>query len=254
MQGEAKRVISGGADIAVYEEGEGKPVLLIHGFASSALANWYEPGWVRFLVAEGFRVISLDNRGHGRSAKLYAPELYTAPVMAGDAAAVIEALAVGPLNVMGYSMGARITAFLALQSPDLVKTAVLAGLAENMIKGVPGAETVAQGLEAESVEGVTDPQARAFRLFADRTSSDRLALAACMRAARQKISEQELASFACPVLVAAGTEDDIAGEIEPLRAAIPGAEALPIPGRDHMRAVGDRVYKEGVLRFLRSHG
>lgn len=254
MQSEVKRVISGGVDIAVYEQGEGTPVLLIHGFASSAAANWYEPGWVRFLSEAGFRVISVDNRGHGRSAKLYTPDLYTAPIMAKDAAAVIEQLGIGPVHVMGYSMGARVTAFLVMQSPELVRTAVLAGLAENMIKGVPGSEVVAEGLEADSLEDVSDPQGRAFRMFADRTGSDRLALAACMRATRQKISESELGAIQCPVLVAAGTEDDIAGEIEPLQRAIPGSEALPIPRRDHMRAVGDKVYKDGVLRFLKSHG
>lgn len=254
MQGEPRRVISSGVDIAVYEHGEGEPILLIHGFASSALTNWYEPGWVRYLASAGHRVISVDNRGHGRSAKLYASELYTAPTMARDAAAVIEELGIGPVHVMGYSMGARITTFLTMQAPELVKTAILAGLAENMIKGVPGGEKVAQGLEAPSLEHVTDAQARAFRIFADRTSSDRAALAACMRAARQEISEQELSVIDRPVLVAAGTEDDIAGEIEPLRSAIAGAEALPIPRRDHMRAVGDKVYMDGVLRFLRSHG
>ncbi len=254
MQGEVRRIISGGVDIAVYEEGEGEPVLLIHGFASSAMTNWYEPGWVEFLAAQGYRVISLDNRGHGRSAKLYAPDLYTAPAMARDAAEVIAQLGIGPVQVMGYSMGARITAFLAMRSPELVKTAVLAGLAENMIKGVPGSEVVARGLEADKLDDVTDPQARGFRIFADRTASDRAALAACMRAARQKISEEELAAIQRPVLVATGTEDDIAGKIEPLQNAIPGAEALPIPGRDHMRAVGDRVYKEGVLQFLQNHG
>ena len=254
MQSEVTRIVSGGVDLAVYDEGEGTPILLIHGFASSAKANWYEPGWVKFLREAGYRVISFDNRGHGKSAKLYAPELYTAPAMAWDAAAIIEQLGIGPVHVMGYSMGARITAFLTMQTPKLVKTAVLAGLAENMIKGVPGSETVAQGLEASSLDDVSDPQARAFRIFADRTGSDRDALAACMRAARQKIPEAELSVIVCPVLVAAGTEDDIAGEIAPLQEAITGAEALPIPRRDHMRAVGDKVYMDGVLRFLQRHG
>ena len=53
------------------------------------------------------------------------------------------------------------------------------------------------------------------------------------------------------MLVATGTEDVIGGPAEELAALIPGAEALPIPRRDHMLAVGDRVYKEGVLAFLR---
>ena len=124
MQSEHKRIVSGGVDLAVYDEGEGPGILLIHGFASSAATNWYEPGWVRFLTEAGYRVVSFDNRGHGRSAKLYAPELYTAPAMARDAAAIIEQLGQGPLHVMGYSMGARISAFLLLQSPQCVRISI----------------------------------------------------------------------------------------------------------------------------------
>ena len=60
----------------------------------------------------------------------------------------------------------------------------------------------------------------------------------------------EIASIAVPVLVAVGTKDDIAGQARPLADIIPGARVLDIPDRDHMRAVGDRVFKEGVLAFL----
>ena len=104
------------------------------------------------------------------------------------------------------------------------------------------------------MEMVTDPQARAFRIFAERTGADLAALAACIRASRQKISVAELGQITCPALVAAGTEDDIAGAIGPLVSALPAGEALPIPRRDHMRAVGDKVYKSGVLQFLSEHG
>ena len=97
-------------------------------------------------------------------------------------------------------------------------------------------------------------QARAFRISAERTGGDLRALASCIRASRQKISVAELSAISAPVLVAAGTEDDIAGAMEPLVDAVQNGEALPIPGRDHMRAVGDKVFKAGVLRFLEKHG
>ena len=80
--------------------------------------------------------------------------------------------------------------------------------------------------------------------------SDRLALAACMRSSRQKISEEDVARIERPVLVAVGTKDDIAGSPQKLAALIPNAEVLEIPGRDHMVAVGDKVHKQGVLEFL----
>lgn len=254
MQSEKQTFLSDGVEIAYYDEGEGPPIVLIHGFASSALANWYEPLWVKVLREAGYRVISFDNRGHGHSQKLYESELYRAPIMAEDAANLIDHLNLAPVPVLGYSMGARVTAFLAIQAGHLVSSVILAGLAENMINGVGGELEIAAGLQAPSLDHVTDPQARAFRIFAERTGGDLKALASCILASRQKISVEELAAITAPVLVAAGTDDEVAGAIEPLVAALPSAEPLPIPGRDHMRAVGDKVFKAGVLRFLDRHG
>jgi pimeloyl-ACP methyl ester carboxylesterase len=122
-----------------------------------------------------------------------------------------------------------------------------------MIHGLDGGDTIAAALEAASLDDVTDPQARTFRIFADQTNSDRLALAACMRATREPISAETIARISCPVLVAVGTTDIVAGSGTELAALIPGARALDITGRDHMRAVGDRVYKEGVSAFLKAH-
>jgi len=241
---------SDGVDIAFEVTGDGDPIVLVHGFASNAQVNWVDPGWVGLLADDGRQVITVDNRGHGASAKLYDPADYGAPTMAEDVARLLDHLGHARADVMGYSMGARVCAFLAINHPRKVRSAVLAGLAANMIHGVGGAEPIAEALEAPSRDLVTEPGPRAFRLFAEATRSDLKALAACMRSSRQKISEAELGTIAAPVLVAVGTEDDIAGPPEPLVAAIPEAEALPIPGRDHMRAVGDKVYKAGVINFL----
>jgi pimeloyl-ACP methyl ester carboxylesterase len=76
------------------------------------------------------------------------------------------------------------------------------------------------------------------------------ALAACLRGSRQMLSRDEVGRIAVPLLVAVGGTDPIAGSPESLAALIPGARALVIPGRDHMLAVGDRVYKNGVVEFL----
>jgi pimeloyl-ACP methyl ester carboxylesterase len=119
-----------------------------------------------------------------------------------------------------------------------------------MIRGLDGAETIASGLEAEDPDTITDPTARAFRAFAEHTSSDRKALAACMRGQRQSVSTEALARIACPVLVVAGEDDTIAGAVEPLVAAIADARGLTLPGRDHMKAVGDRRFKHEVVSFL----
>ncbi|MBO0765730.1 MAG: alpha/beta hydrolase [Hyphomicrobiaceae bacterium] len=229
-----------------------EPVLLIHGFASSVRYNWRETGWVAFLLRNGLRVIAMDNRGHGESEKLYDPKGYGVALMAGDARRLLDHLGIARAHVMGYSMGARVCAWLAMADPERVRSAVFAGLAGNMVRPVAGTGPIAHALEAENIDAVTNPTARTFRAFADRTGSDLKALAACIRGAREPITREMVAAIACPVLVVAGGGDVIAGPAADLARLIPGAQAITVPRRDHMHTVGDRVYMDGVLAFLKA--
>ena len=239
-----------GVDIAYLDEGEGEPVVLVHGFASTKEVNWLHPGWVSTLTRAGRRAIALDNRGHGASAKLYDPAAYHSAVMAEDVRALIDHLGIPRADLMGYSMGARIAAFLALAHPDRVRGVVVGGLGIRLVDGVGLPESIADALEAPSLADVQDPQGRAFRAFADQTRSDRKALAACIRGSRQTLSRQDCARLTMPALVAVGSKDDVAGSAQDLAALLPRGRALDIPGRDHMLAVGDRVFKQGGLDFL----
>lgn len=241
---------SDGVEIAYLDEGVGDPMLLIHGFASNATVNWVDTGWVRTLTQAGLRAIAVDNRGHGKSEKLHDPKDYGGPLMAEDARRLLDHLGIERADVMGYSMGARITAFLTINHPERVRSAILAGLGINMVRGMAGTGPIAHALEAASIDDVTNPTARTFRAFAEQTRSDLKALAACIRSSRDPITPQALATIGVPVLVAVGTHDVIGGSAKELAALIPGAEALEITDRDHMKAVGDRVYKDGVLAFL----
>jgi pimeloyl-ACP methyl ester carboxylesterase len=242
---------SGGVRIAFDDAGEGEPVLLIHGFASNGRVNWVDTGWVRRLTEEGFRVITIDNRGHGESEKLYDPALYDASTMAEDAARLLQHLGIAQSHVMGYSMGARIAAFLTISHPELVRDAVFAGLAERMITGIGGGSEIAVALEAPSINDAPSPEAKAFRYFAELTKSDLKALAACIKSSRVKITLEMLAMIKAPVLVVAGGADSVAGPVEPLVEAIPGARGLTLPQRNHMNAVGDKTYKQAVVEFFR---
>lgn len=241
---------SSGIELAYFDTGEGDPVVCIHGFASTAHINWTYPGWVETLTRAGRRVIALDNRGHGASQKLYDPAQYHTTLMAEDARALLDHLGIERSVVLGYSMGARITAFLAQRHPDRVSAAIMGGLGIKLVDGVGLPESIAEALEAETLDEVADPQGRMFRAFAMQTKSDRRALAACIRGSRNLMSAEDAATIRCPVLIAVGTKDAIAGEPEPLAAIIPKGEALSIPDRDHMPAVGDKVFKAGVLDFL----
>ena len=243
----------GAVELAYLDEGHGEPIVLVHGFGSSKEVNWVQPGWFATLKGAGRRVIALDDRGHGRSTKLYDPADYHTTKMAEDVHALLDRLGVPRADVMGYSMGARIAAFLAFAHPDGVRTMVLGGLGKHLIDGVGLPESIAEALEAPSLDDVTDPQGRMFRAFADQTKSDRRALAACIRGSRQVLTGEQAASIKTPTLIAIGTKDPIAGSAEELAAVMPNARALPIPNRDHMLAVGDKVFKAGVLQFLQEN-
>jgi pimeloyl-ACP methyl ester carboxylesterase len=241
---------NGAVEIAYLDEGEGDPILLVHGFASTKNVNWIYPTWVSELRKSGRRVIALDNRGHGESEKLYDPADYSIPMMASDVVALLDHLDIARADVMGYSLGGRMTAWLGLHEPERLRSAILGGIGMAMIEGGGPGENVAQALEADSLDAVSDPVGRTFRAFADQTRSDRHALAACMRGSRGLMSREEVSAIRVPVLVAVGTADEVAGSAHGLGALIPGAEVLDIPNRDHMRAVGDKVYKAGVVDFL----
>jgi pimeloyl-ACP methyl ester carboxylesterase len=142
------------------------------------------------------------------------------------------------------------TAVLGLSHPQRLRSAILGGIGIGIIAGGGPGESVALALEAPSLDDVTDPVGRTFRAFADQTRSDRRALAACLRGSRRLMTTEEAAAIRVPVLIAVGTTDEIAGSAQALGEIIKGSEVLDIPNRDHMRAVGDKVYKTGVADFL----
>lgn len=246
---------SDGVDIAYTDyppAGEDKraPILLIHGFASTQTVNWLFTQWIKTLTEDGRRVVTFDNRGHGQSEKLYDPSLYTLEAMAGDAAALLDHLAIPQADVMGYSMGARIALTLALTVPEKVRTLILGGVGDYLVSdpGLPSG--LAEAMEAERIEDIGSPMMKIFRGFAESTRSDLAALAACARGFRKAMDPASLARIAQPVLICVGTRDDVAGDPHPLQPLFRLAEIVDIPGRDHNRAVGDRVYKQAVLSFL----
>src|ERR1700684_1541583 len=211
---------NGAVEIAYLDEGEGEPILLVHGFASTKNVNWVYPTWVSELKKNGRRVIALDNRGHGDSSKLYDAEQYHIGMMAGDVGALMDHLQIERADMMGYSLGGRMTAWLAQSQPQRLRSAIFGGIGIGLIEGGGPGENAGR------------------------------ALAACLRGARRLMTRAEAASIQVPVLIAVGTSDEIAGSAAALGEIIPGAAVLDIPNRDHMRAVGDKVYKTGVLEFL----
>ena len=246
---------SNGINLAFEQHGQGdKPILLIHGFGSSGKINWIDTGWVETLMEAGYAPITLDNRGHGSSQKLYDPQLYYAHEMAEDARRLLDHLSIEQCPLLGYSMGARISAFMALRHPGRVTAAVCGGMGLNLISGLEDSEEIIEALTAESLDDVTSKIGRQFRIFADHNKADRAALAACMINSREPMAEADVRRITVPVLVANGAEDTMAGPAEPLAALLPHGEAFTIDRRDHLRATGDPQFKNAALRFLSESG
>ena len=151
---------------------------------------------------------------------------------------------------MGYSMGARISAFLALSDPDKVATLVFGGLGIGMVDGVGDWDPIAAALLADDPAAIT-PSARPARFAPLPTrpaaTAGRWPPASPRRATL--LSEDDVARIAQPTLIAVGTTDDIGGSPDELAALMPNARAFHIEGRDHMLAVGDRTFKQRVLEF-----
>jgi pimeloyl-ACP methyl ester carboxylesterase len=237
-------------DLAPTADDRREPIVLVHGFASNHAVNWVNTGWVKTLTGDGRRVIALDNRGHGRSQRLHDPAAYASHIMAQDVRRLMDHLDLDRADVQGYSMGARITAHLALVNPERVRSALLGGLGIKLIDGVGLPMGIADAMEAKSAASLTDPMQKMFRVFAEATGSDLAAMAACIRGSRQTLSEEQVRAIKVPVLVSVGTADHVAGPAAPLAALLPHGQAFDIVGRDHNLAVGDRTHKAAVIDFL----
>lgn len=250
-----------GVRIAYEVAGEGEPVVLVHGFASDRAQNWRGPGWYLTLNGAGYQVIALDCRGHGESDKPHDPAMYGHATMAEDVVAVMRDAGVSQALLMGYSMGGYISMSLLIKHPDLFRKVVIAGVGASYldINAAQGAvadpqrrSAIADALLVDDVSTIKNETARNFRLFAEQPGKDRLALAACMRGNRDVFSREQLRKSQRPVLVVCGEKDVLTGPPDPLAAAFADGRSVTVPNRDHMTAVGDKVYKQAVIEFFAS--
>jgi pimeloyl-ACP methyl ester carboxylesterase len=242
--------VSGGIAVNFIEAGAGYPVVLVHGFASSARNNWVEPGWVSFLSSH-YRVVALDQRGHGLSGKPHDFESYDMKNFAADVIGLMDHLRIEKAFLMGYSMGAMVSLVLAIENPSRFRAVVLGGVGGDGVSGtLKGRDAIIKALLSADPSSIGDPVAKTFRAFAEANHNDLEALAACMGRERPRLEAEVLAQISVPAMLVVGTRDALVANADKLAASIPGAELVTLEGRDHLNAVGDKRYKAAVKRFF----
>src|ERR1700760_2022677 len=196
-----------GVQLAFREMGEGRPLVLIHGFFSTATVNWVRYGHAAKIAALGYRVVMPDLRGHGDSAKPHDPAAYPPDVLADDGFALVEALGLTGYALGGYSLGGRAAG----------RTAHFRRILENQ-----------GGWDRRSPEGKAEA-------FMKSTGADPVA-GLCLLGSNVDTPAEALAAIQAPVLVLAGDQDDDNGSTEELARVLPHGQAVRVPG-NHMSAV-----------------
>jgi pimeloyl-ACP methyl ester carboxylesterase len=259
-------VDSAGVPIHYELNGEGPPIVLVHGFITSLEANWRQTGWIDFLVAQGRTVVGMDCRGHGLSGKPHDPNAYDGNQMADDVLAVMDAIGLKRAALMGYSMGGKIAINLLARFPDRFTCVVVGGAGlPPSVSDAPLRAVIAAALETDDVSTITDPTALFYRnLAASRVhdsrriaglDNDLKALGACYgRYFRElnQVDENALRRVQVSVLVVIGDRDEDLPLAQRLVDVTPGAQLVVLPGEDHISAIPTQAYKDAAAAFLRT--
>jgi len=225
-------------------DGANPPVLLLHGFGTSAARTWGENGWIDILGDTGRQVIAPDLLGHGTSPKPHDPEAYRelAPRIAAELPADGT-----PVDAVAFSMGARILLTLAIEDPSRFRRLVLAGVGANLLRQGDEPGLIQKALRGEIDR--TNPVARYFAALADDPESDPLALAALLDLHQGPLQVDDLAKVTCPALVVIG-ENDFAGPGDPLADALPDAKLVVLPRTDHFSTPKNMKFMDVTLTFI----
>lgn len=241
-----------GYQLATYAWGEpdAEPVLCVHGFASSCRDNWVDTGWVRDLTRAGYRVIGVDQRGHGASDKPHDPRAYSMDAFVADLVVVLDTYLVDEVRYVGYSLGARVGWQLAVDHPEHVRRAVLGGIPD----GRPLARLQIDQARAYAEDGipVEDPVTQNYVTLAERVhGNDLRALVALTEGMRLGDADPDPERPPVqPVLFATGSEDAILPRSRALAAKAPNGVFEEIPGRHHFNTPGSRVFRQTAIPFL----
>lgn len=242
-----------GTRLATYAWGDADApvVVLVHGFASNVRDNWVLTGWVRELTGAGYRVLAIDQRGHGASDKPHDPGAYAIRTLVSDVETVMDTYLVEDAFYIGYSLGARVGWEVVRDLPQRIERAVLGGVPD----GIPLERLDIEQVRAYVGTGapVTDRTTQDYIALTERVPGNDLrsllALAEGMRTTRT-VDPDPANAPARPILFATGSEDAIIDGSRALAGAAPNGSFFEIPGRNHFTAPGSRAFKDAALAFL----
>jgi pimeloyl-ACP methyl ester carboxylesterase len=259
---------SDGVRLRYVVEGEGAPLLLIHGLGASIHLQWGGPGVLDDL-AKQYRVIAYDNRGHGRSGKPHDAEKYGDDMVA-DAVRMLDHLEIAQAHIVGYSMGAMITSKLLAEHPERFLTATLGGAGwvkanderavflKDLADSLDREEGIGPLLARLTPDGRPQPNANhlRFRLVSKAFGlvNDQKALAAVARALNElAVSEEQLRSNRVPTLALIGDKDPLKVTVDEMAEVMPHLTVSVIPDADHFRAYGRPEFIRELKSFLATH-
>ncbi|MFZ4893156.1 alpha/beta fold hydrolase [Plantibacter sp. Mn2098] len=224
-------------------------VLAVHGFASSATLNWDIAGWTRTLTRAGYRLLTIDQRGHGASDKPHEASAYGVDTLVDDVLTVLDSYGFDDVDYLGYSLGARVGWRLGVAHPSRVRSLSLGGLPEGdplRTFDLDAARSHAAGGSAVD----DDLTASYVSMVEGVPGNDLAALIALVEGMRSGAGPSTSATPTVPALLVTGDQDAIADGSRRLAAATPGARFVSLPGRNHVNAVSARGFKDAVLAFL----
>ncbi|HYE45484.1 MAG TPA: alpha/beta fold hydrolase [Caulobacter sp.] len=236
-----------GETIAVHRLGEGRPVLMLHGFIASARLNWVEPGIAQAVADAGFEVIAPDLRGHGDSAAPEAASAWPGDVLARDQEALAASLGLTDFDLVGYSLGAR-TAVRCLVRGMRPRRCVLGGMGDSGIMQA-GARAAMFEDSIRHGENARDPRAGKYIQARIRAGGLNPQALLGVLASFVPTTAEDLAGLDVPTLVLCGEDDADNGSPERLAAAMPNAKAVRVPG-DHLTTVAEPRLAAEMVAYL----
>jgi pimeloyl-ACP methyl ester carboxylesterase len=218
-----------------------EPIVLVHGLGSSFEHGWREAGWADLIADAGRDVIPVDLLGHGTADAPHDPAEY-----AHLESSIERVLPDGPVDAIGFSLGAQLLLRVAAKAPERIGRLVLIGVGASVFRDDDAsalADAFEQGAEP------TDITARLFVQLTRSAGNDPLAMAACVRRPREPLTTDELARVSCPTLVILG-DKDFAGPAEPLVEALPNATLVTLRDVDHFRTPSEFGCIDAALEFV----